>query len=119
MFKSLLKVIPALSGNCKLSCVLNNYQKSDNSNDEFIATSRYGYIYPLSTDMHQKIFDISFLNSSWEYDVCKFYNSGYSDVFFKDTFSFDKNNLLKYNLDGNVVNDRKRKDRSASITRLF
>ena len=106
MFKSLLKVIPALSGNCKLSCVLNNYQKSDNSNDEFIATSRYGYIYPLSTDMHQKIFDISFLNSSWEYDVCKFYNSGYSDVFFKDTFSFDKNNLLKYNLDGNVVNDR-------------
>lgn len=101
MIKPLLKVIPALSGNCKLSCVLNDYEKI--SNNEYIARSRYGHIFPLFSDSHQKLFDISFLNGSWEYDISKFYNSGYSDIFYKDTFDFDKNNILKYSTSGSVV----------------
>lgn len=103
MIKPLLRIVPSLCGNAKLACCINNYNKL--SEDEYLGICRSAYIYPLSSIMHQKVLEISLLNSSWEYDIAKFYNSGYSDIFFKDTFSYDINNLLDYS-DYSIVNNR-------------
>jgi hypothetical protein len=91
MIKPLLKVIPTLSGNLKLACTLTNYEKVDE--DTFRAISKAARIYPLSSNSFQNLIDVNLYTSSWEYDVCKYYKV-YSDIFYKDTFTFDKNNLL-------------------------
>lgn len=103
MIRPLLRIIPSLCGNLKLGCNINQYNKI--SDTEYIGICRNARIYPLDSIIHQKVLDVSLLNGSWEYDVSKFYNSGYSDIFFKDTFTFDKNNLLSYS-DDNIVKDR-------------
>lgn len=104
MIKPLLKIIPALSGNAKLACDITDYEKI--SDDEFVGISRVGHIYPLTSKFYQKYIDVSFLNGSWEYDISKFYNGGYSDTFYNDVFSFDKNNILYLNNTNNVISDR-------------
>ena len=103
MIKPLLKVIPALSGNLKLACTLNDYQQIDDNT--FKATCKSARIYPLSSNSFQNLIDINLYTSSWEYDVCKYYKV-YSDIFYKDTFTFDKNNLLYCNDLSSVINDR-------------
>lgn len=103
MIKPLLKVMPALSGNIKLACELDNYTQVDDN--IFKAISRKGRLYPLSSNMFQSPIDISLLNSNWEYDIMKFYKV-YSDIFYANTFQYDKNNYLKVYSLGNIINDR-------------
>lgn len=103
MIKPLLQVIPALSGNIKLGCELDKYTQIDDNT--FSAICRKGYLYPLSSNMFQSSIGVSLLHSSWEYDITKFYNI-YSDVFFENTFTYDKNNILKIYSLGNIINDR-------------
>ena len=103
MIKPLLKVIPALSGNVKLACELNKYTQIDDNT--FSAICRKARLYPLSSNMFQNPIDISLLHSNWEYDIVKFYNV-YSDIFYKNTFEYDKNNYLKVYSLGNIINDR-------------
>lgn len=103
MIKPLLKVIPTLSGNLKLACTLTNYEKVDE--DTFRAISKAARIYPLSSNSFQNLIDVNLYTSSWEYDVCKYYKV-YSDIFYKDTFTFDKNNLLYCTDLSSVINDR-------------
>ena len=104
MIKPLLKIIPALSGNAKLACDITDYEKL--SDHEFVGISRVGHIYPLTSKFYQKYIDVSFLNGSWEYDIAKFYNGGYSDTFYNDVFSFDKSNILYLTDTSNIINDR-------------
>lgn len=103
MIKPLLKVIPALSGNVKLACELNKYTQIDDNT--FSVISRKARLYPLSSNMFQNPIDISLLHSNWEYDIVKFYHV-YSDIFYKNTFEYDKNNYLKVYSLGNIINDR-------------
>mgnify|MGYP003290507375 CR=1 FL=1 len=104
MIKPLLKVIPTLSGNVKLGCEVSRYEKiSDNI---FAGICRNGHIYPLSNEAYTKVIDVSFLNGAWEYDISKFFNNGYSSIFYKDTFKFDKNNLLYINNTASIIQDR-------------
>lgn len=103
MIKPLLQVIPALSGNVKLACELDKYTQIDDNT--FKAICRKGHMYPLSSNMFQSPIDISLLHSSWEYDITHFYNV-YSDIFFENTFTYDKNNILKIYSLGNIINDR-------------
>ena len=103
MIKPLLKVIPALSGNVKLACNLDNYKKIND--DEFSAIVREARLYPLSSNMYQHPINVSLLRSSWEYDITNFY-AIYSDIFYKNTFSYDKSNILKIDSLTNVINDR-------------
>ena len=94
MIKPLIKIIPALSGNMKLSCMLDNFTKVDNNTYKAIARS--ARLYPLSSESFQNLIDINLYTGSWEFDIVKFYKL-YSDIFYKDTFSYNKNDLLYIN----------------------
>jgi hypothetical protein len=103
MIKPLLKVIPALSGNVKLACNLENFTKIGEHTYKGIC--RNGFLYPLGSKMHQTPLEVSLLQSSWEYDIVNFYNI-YKDIFFKDTFQFSKNTVITYNDFTEYINDR-------------
>lgn len=103
MIKPLLKVIPALSGNVKLACELDGYTQI--GENEFKAISRKGSLYPLTSIMYQNTINVSLLNSSWEFDITKFYGI-YKDIFYKNVFSYDKKNIVRIYNSGAVINDR-------------
>ena len=90
MIKPLLRTIPTLSGNVKLACTLLDYNKINK--DTFETNIRGAHIYPLSSQLFQKSVQANLLNSSWEYDLKRFY-SAYSDVFFEPCFDINKTEM--------------------------
>ena len=95
MIKPLLRTIPTLSGNVKLACTLLDYNKtSEDGNIIYETNIRGAKLLPLTSSLFQKNLTVSLLNSSWEYDVKKFY-SCYSDVFYNINFNYNKNEIEK------------------------
>lgn len=90
MIKPLLRTIPTLSGNVKLACTLLDYNKINK--DTFETNIRGAHIYPLSSQLFQKSVQANLLNSSWEYDLKRFY-SAYSDTFFEPCFDVNKSEM--------------------------
>ena len=63
MFKPLIRTIPSLSGNIKVSCFLDNLEKIDHNNFEcFVRSAKLA---PLSSSLFSKFLPISLLNSSY------------------------------------------------------
>ena len=90
MIRPLLRTIPTLSGNVKLACTLLDYNKI---NKDTVETNiRGAHIYPLSSQLFQKSVEANLLNSSWEYDVKRFFSS-YSDTFFDSCFEINKQEM--------------------------
>lgn len=83
MIKPLLRTIPSMSGNVKLACTLLDYNKI--KEDTFETNIRGAHLLPLSSSLFQKSVTANLLNSSWEYDLKKFYAT-YSDIFFDTVF---------------------------------
>ena len=83
MIKPLLRTIPSMSGNVKLACTLLDYNKI--KADTFATNIRGAHLLPLSSSLFQKGVTANLLNSSWEYDLKKFY-AAYSDTFFDTVF---------------------------------
>ena len=83
MIKPLLRTIPSMSGNVKLACTLLDYNKINE--DTFETNIRGAHLLPLSSSLFQKSVTANLLNSSWEYDLKKFY-AAYSDTFFDTVF---------------------------------
>ncbi len=90
MIKPLLRSIPTMSGNVKLACTLLDYNKI--SKDLFETNIRGAHLYPLSSQLFQKSVKVSLLNSSYEYDLKRFY-SAYSDTFYSPCFEYDKKDI--------------------------
>ena len=90
MIKPLLRTIPTLSGNVKLACTLLDYNKINK--DTFETNIRGAHIYPLSSQLFQKSVQANLLNSSWEYDLKRFYGA-YSDTFFEPCFDVTKSEM--------------------------
>lgn len=90
MIKPLLRTIPTLSGNVKLTCTLLDYNKINK--DTFETNIRGAHIYPLSSQLFQKSVQANLLNSSWEYDLKRFYST-YSDTFFEPCFDVTKSEM--------------------------
>lgn len=83
MIKPLLRTIPSMSGNVKLACTLLDYNKI--KEDTFETNIRGAHLLPLSSSLFQKSVTANLLNSSWEYDLKRFYAT-YSDTFFDTVF---------------------------------
>jgi hypothetical protein len=79
-----------MSGNVKLACTLVDYNKI--SKDLFETNIRGAHLYPLSSQLFQKSVKVSLLNSSYEYDLKRFY-SAYSDTFYSPCFEYDKKDI--------------------------
>ena len=92
MIKPLLRTIPTMSGNAKLACTLLDYNKL--SKDVFETNIRGAFIYPVSSSLFQKSIKVSLLNSSWEYDLPRFYKT-YSDIFFSPCFDYNKDEMMQ------------------------
>ena len=90
MIKPLLRTMPTMSGNVKLACTLLDYNKI--SKDLFETNIRGAHLYPLSSQLFQKSVNVSLLNSSYEYDLNRFY-SAYSDTFYSPCFEYDKKDI--------------------------
>lgn len=90
MIKPLLRSIPTMSGNVKLACTLLDYNKI--SKDTFETNIRGAHLFPLSSQLFQKSVKVSLLNSSYEYDLKRFY-SAYSDTFYSPCFEYDKKDI--------------------------
>ena len=87
MLKPLLRTIPTLSGNIKIACELTDFQKIDEQTSQ--AYVRHAKMLPISSNVSQKKLDISLLNSSYEFDIKRFFEH-YNDIFFDDCFDFNK-----------------------------
>ena len=89
MFKALLKTIPSLSGNMKLSCFLDDYRKNKN---EYYCSIKTAKLIPLSHTLYDKNISINLKNNSYEYDVKKFFEH-YFNIFYSTYNDFSKINI--------------------------
>ena len=113
MFKPLIRTIPSLSGNIKLSCFLDNLEKIDHNNFEcFVRSAK---LTPLSSSLFSKFLPISLLNSSYEWDVKSFY-AWYSEYFWNLYFNFNKNDYKK--LDKHNINNIRNVDLEFGVNRV-
>ena len=93
MFKPLLRVLPALSGNVTISCNLNDFVQIDD--EVFECYVRTAKLLPLSSNLFKKNMNISLLNSSYEWDLKNFYTF-YYPYFWKSWFTFLDKDLPRY-----------------------
>lgn len=100
MFKPLLRVLPALSGNVTISCNLNDFVQIDD--EVFECYVRTAKLLPLSSNLFKKNMNISLLNSSYEWDLKKFYTF-YYPYFWKSWFTYLDKDLPRYDKHTNNV----------------
>ena len=98
MFKALLKTIPSLSGNMKLSCFLENYKKNKKKYNCSVKTAK---LVPISHTLYDKNIFVNLKNNAFEYDVNKFYEN-YFDIFYSTNNSFSKINIPLLDIHDNI-----------------
>lgn len=95
MFKALLKTLPSLSGNMKLSCFVDNYAQYKENNkrhsNKYTCEIKNAKLLPISHTLFDKNIYVNLKNNAYEYDVKHFYKY-YLDVFYKSNFSYSKLN---------------------------
>lgn len=94
MIKPLLRILPSLSGNVKLSCTLTDVTPISSDNKSYEANIRGARLLPISSQLWQKSINASLISSTWEYDLPKFY-AAYSDVFYKTCFEYNKDDIME------------------------
>lgn len=90
MFKPLLRVIPSLSGNMKLSCFCDSF-KTESTNIYNCSIQRAKLI-SLTDSLYDNNIDVNLKNNAFEYDVKNFYKY-YSDTFYSTCFDYSKVNI--------------------------
>ena len=93
MFKSLIRTIPLFTGNATLACKITD-TNIDNDN-VVIGDCREAELKPLQSNLYNRYVSVNLLNSSYEFDISKYYNK-YHDVFYKSNINFDKNDFMLY-----------------------
>ena len=101
MLKPLIRTIPNLSGNVKIACTLSDFKKID---DKFECHVRHARLLPLSTTLAQKECDVNLLNSTYEFDLKKYYKL-YSNIFFDTEYKYSKE-IYGDALTGEELNNR-------------
>ena len=101
MFKPLLRVLPALSGNVTINCNLNDFVQIDD--EVFECYARTAKLLPLSSNLFKKNLSISLLNSSYEWDLKNFYTF-YYPYFWKSWFMYLDKDLPRYDKYSNNIN---------------
>ena len=101
MLKPLLRVIPSLSGNMKLSCFCDDYKME--SNNIYNCSIQRAKLISLTDSLYDNNIDVNLKNNAFEYDVKNFYRY-YSDTFYNTCFNYSKVNIpiLDY---ANPIND--------------
>ena len=97
MIKPLLRILPSLSGNVKLTCTLTDVKPVTSDNKLWEGNIRGAKLLPLASQLWQKKIDANLISSTWEYDLPRFY-SAFSDVFYNCCFEFDKSDMLKMDI---------------------
>lgn len=94
MLKPLLRILPTLSGDVTIGCMLENFEKiQENNQTIYNCEVNRARLVPLSDDTY-KSFNMCHLNgSSYEYDLSSFYKN-FQDTFFKANFNFNKNSHI-------------------------
>lgn len=90
MLKPLLRILPQLSGNVKISSILTDIKEV--SNNIFESEIRYATLQPISSDLYQKNIEVNLLNSTYAFDLKKYYTY-YNDIFFESNFDFNKQDM--------------------------
>lgn len=97
MFKSLLRTLPALSGNVKLDCHIEpdmNISNSLTRNDEPVCHVTRASMYPISQRVNQHGVKVNLLSSRYDYDLKNFYDM-YSDTFYSSQYKYNKREIEK------------------------
>lgn len=95
MFKSLVRTLPTLTGNAKLSLKLNDYvQDKDNSN-LFHVYIKTATIDPLQNNIYNHDIKVNLLEGSWEYDISRFYRN-YFEKFYDTNYNLIKDDYIYY-----------------------
>lgn len=87
MLKPLIRTIPNISGNVKIACSLSNFEQVG---EDFECVVRYARLIPISNVLADKQYEVNLLNSTYEFDLQKFYKM-YSSIFYDTTFEYSKN----------------------------
>lgn len=101
MFKPLLKTIPSLSGNMKLVCKLEGYEKKSSDTYIYDCYVNNACLTSISNDLYDKNIEVNLKNNSFEYDVKKFYLY-YASVFYKTNFNYSKVNIPVIDFSSNI-----------------
>lgn len=110
MFKSLLRTLPALSGNVKLVCHIEpdvNISNSLTRNDEPSCHVTRASLYPISQNVNQYGIKVNLLSSTYDYDLKNFYNM-YDDTFYSSQYKYNKSEIEK--IDKSVTANERDKD---------
>ena len=93
LYKPLLRVLPSLTGNIRIGCKIDDiYRKSK---DTLYTYVRNVSLMPsVNTNVLKKI-NVNLLNSTYEYDIRRFYQS-YKGSFYDSSFNFDKQDYQYY-----------------------
>ena len=90
MFKALLKTLPSLSGNMKLSCFVDDYKRHNNKT--YTCNIKVAKLLPIAHTLFDKNIYVNLKNNSFEYDVKTFYKS-YFDNFYKSNYNYSQLNI--------------------------
>lgn len=90
MFKPLLRTIPSLNGNMKISCYLQDYKET--THDIFTTAIKYADLQPLSSNLFCKNVNVKLIQSRFDYDVKKYYDI-YKANFYKSNYKFNKKDM--------------------------
>lgn len=110
MFKSLLRTLPALSGNVKFVCHIEPDKKISNSltcDDEPVCHVTSASMYPISRNVNQYGIKVNLLSSTYDYDLKNFY-SVYADTFYSSQYKYNKSEIEK--IDKSAVTNERDKD---------
>lgn len=117
MFKSLLRTLPTLSGNFTLACKINEYNQL--SSKEYEVNIRDAALIPLQNSMFNKNIGINLAKDQYEHTIKKYFKR-YSDVFYKENYSYNKQDFVEYDdYEINKVNDSRNKDYEFGCKRLY
>lgn len=98
MLKPLLRTIPTMNGNVKISCELSDYTKTSDTEYQNDGIQMYdcyvrrAFISPLSHTVFDKKLKASLLGGSYDYDLKTFYTY-YNDIFYSGEFPYIKTDM--------------------------
>ena len=101
MFKSLIRILPLLSGNVMINCTLSDYESTDNKTYQCYV--RGTSLDPLSSNIYRKQIKCNLLGSTYDYDLKNFYKY-YKDIFYTSSFYWDKSDMMPLNKEQPIIN---------------
>lgn len=95
MFKSLIRTLPSLTGNAKLSLKLNEFIQDKENSNLFHVYVKNATIDPLQNNIYNHDIKVNLLEGSWEYDISRFYRN-YFEKFYDINYDVIKDDYIYY-----------------------